>query len=134
MTIKVALLKSGEHIITDIKEMVSGSEENGDLKVLGYFFEFPYVVHLRNPELVMDKVDKNSPLQLEISLFTWMPLSKDHIVPVPTDWVVTLVEPVKKLNDMYTTLINRIKAADKNEPTNDQVNPTDQQSDLGFTD
>lgn len=128
MTVKVALLKSGEHVIADIKEMVSGD------RTIGYFFEFPYVVHLRNPELVMDKVDKNSPFQLEISLFTWLPLSKDHVIPVATDWVVTIIEPVKKLNDMYTTLIDRIKAADKNEPADDQINPSDEQSDLGLTD
>jgi hypothetical protein len=101
MTVKVALLKSGEQVICDIKEMIS--EE----RTIGYFFEFPYVVNLRSPELVLDK-DPDSPLQLEISLFSWLPLSKDYRVPVPTDWVVTIFEPTKKLKDMYDNILNKL--------------------------
>jgi hypothetical protein len=31
-----------------------------------------------------------------------MPLSADKVIPVPADWVVTIVEPVVKLAEMYT--------------------------------
>ena len=125
MTVKVVLLKSGEQIIADIKEMVSED------KVLGYFLERPYVVHLRNPELV---INKDSPIQLEISLFNWIPLSKDPIVPIPTDWVVTIVEPVKKLNDMYKSLIDRIVKENGNEERIGEDTSSDEQSDSDKSD
>ena len=41
MTIKILLLKSGEDVITDLKEMVSPDE-----KVIGYFLTKPCVVKL----------------------------------------------------------------------------------------
>jgi len=31
-----------------------------------------------------------------------MPLTKDHKIPVPADWLVTMVEPVDNLKEMYT--------------------------------
>ena len=37
----------------------------------------------------------------EVSLFPWMPLSKDETIPIPADWLITLVEPVNKLKQMY---------------------------------
>ena len=34
-------------------------------------------------------------------MFPWMPLSADSHIPVPSDWVVTMVEPKEKLKQMY---------------------------------
>ena len=115
MTIKIALLKSGEQIIADIKELISGSDEEEPLnnRVIGYLFEFPYVTHLRNPELIIDK-DKDAPIQLEISLFSWLPMSKDHSIPVPPNWVVTMYEPTKKVKDMYTNVLEKLKKNKEN--------------------
>lgn len=117
MTVKIALLKSGEQIIADIKELISGSdsddEESANNRVIGYLFEFPYVTHLRNPELIIDK-DKDAPIQLEISLFTWLPMSKDHSIPVPSNWVVTMYEPTKKVKDMYENVLGKIKRNKEN--------------------
>jgi hypothetical protein len=124
MTVKVALLKSGQQIICDIKEMVSGE------KVIGYFFEFPYVIHLRSPELI---TNKDAPVQLEISLFNWLPLSKDHQIPVPSDWVVTIFEPTNKVMEMYDNLTKRIRLSkeksENNGEVNDKTDSTVEQSD-----
>jgi len=134
MTVKIALLKSGEQIIADIKELISGSgdEESVDNRVIGYLFEFPYVVHLRNPELIIDK-DKDAPIQLEISLFNWLPMSKDHSIPIPPSWVVTIYEPTKKVKDMYVNVLEKIKKnkenLKKNGEQNDQVDSTTEQTD-----
>jgi hypothetical protein len=130
MTVKIALLKSGEQVICDLKEMVTTVEESGDEKVIGYFFEFPYIIRLRNPELVLDK---DSPIQLEISMFSWLPLSKDHVIPVTPNWVVTIFEPTKKVKDMYTSVLERIKKgkenSQKNGDQNDKVDSADEQTD-----
>ena len=41
MTVKILLLKSGEDVISDVKEMISP-----DKKVIGYFLSKPCVVKL----------------------------------------------------------------------------------------
>ena len=48
MTIKLCLLKSGEDIITDLTEMPT--EEGPQGRVIGYFFEKPCVVQMKNPQ------------------------------------------------------------------------------------
>ena len=99
MTIKLALLKSGEDIITDITEMRIGDDEPNS-KVVGYFFDKPCVVKMRNPQ--SQAPDGNTQKAgFEVSLFPWMPLSADTRIPVTADWLITMVEPTVKLKEMY---------------------------------
>ena len=94
MTAKLILLKSGEDIIADVTEMIVG--ENEDKKVIGYFFDKACVVKLKEGQ---EPTEKKSAFQ--VSMFPWMPLSADSHIPVPSDWVVTMVEPKEKLKQMY---------------------------------
>ena len=94
MTIKLVLLKSGEDIIADVTEMVVGEEE--ERRIVGYFFDKPCIIKLREGE---ESPDQKS--AYKISMFPWMPLSADSHIPVPSDWVVTIVEPKEKLKQMY---------------------------------
>ena len=99
MTIKLALLKSGEDIITDITEMRIGDDEPNS-KVVGYFFDKPCVVKMRNPQ--SQASDGNTQKAgFEVSLFPWMPLSSETKIPVTADWLITMVEPTAKLKEMY---------------------------------
>ena len=98
MTIKLVLLKSGEDIITDLTEMRVGEEPN--TKVVGYFFDKPCVIKMRNPQ--EQPSDGNTQRAgFEISLFPWMPLSSETKIPVTADWLITMVEPTAKLKEMY---------------------------------
>ena len=94
MTVKLVLLKSGEDIIADVTEMRVG--EDKDAKIIGYFFDKACVVKLKEGQ---DSTPKKS--AFKISMFPWMPLSADSNVPVPSDWVVTIVEPKDQLKKMY---------------------------------
>ena len=96
MTVKLAILKSGEDIIADIKEMVVG--EGDDKKVVGYFLTRACGVSLSNQILKTDGVDQDS---YKLKLFPWCPLSQDEVIPLTADWVVTIVEPIDKLKQMY---------------------------------
>ena len=101
MTIKLLLLKSGEDIIADVSEMVVGEEQ--DRRVVGYFFDRPCVVRMKDPNMLPDqKVGNTQKAGFEVSLYPWMPLSKEDRIPVTADWVITMVEPVTKLTEMYT--------------------------------
>ena len=99
MTIKVLLLKSGEDVIADVKEMVSS-----DKKVLGYFLTKPCVIKMSNTDnLTTEELDSKSEKKSEFSvtMYPWMPIAKEKTIPLSTDWVVTMVTPVDKIYEMY---------------------------------
>jgi len=57
-----------------------------------------------------------------------MPLSKEEVIPLTTEWVVTIVTPTDKLADMYMEdVINYGKQNDQSNSTNEQ--PDSDQSD-----
>ena len=102
MAVKLLLLKSGEQVIADVKEMLVGDEESP--KVVGYFLNKPCVVNIRIPGRNSPSDAEKNNIQttsLNISLFPWMPLAKEINVPISTDWVITMVNPEDKLNAIY---------------------------------
>jgi len=122
MTVKLVLLKSGEDIISDVKEMVVGDEENP--KVVGYFLEKPCSIRMKNPSDIVSDEDRS----FQVALFPWIPISKDTTIPIPSDWVVTIVEPVDKLAEMYKNQVL------KNGKENDQNFSTAEQPDSDKSD
>ena len=96
MTVKLAILKSGEDIVADIKEMVVG--EGDDARVVGYVLTKPCGVSLNSKALKID--DEKDTYQLK--LFPWCPLTKNEKIPITADWVVTIVDPIDKIKQMYT--------------------------------
>ena len=96
MTVKLAILKSGEDIVADIKEMVVG--EGDDARVVGYVLTKPCGVSLNSKALKVD--DEKDTYQLK--LFPWCPLTKQEKIPITADWVVTIVDPIDKITQMYT--------------------------------
>ena len=95
MTIKLLLLKSGEDIIADVSEMAVCEKDSQ--RVVGYFVEKPVIVKLKDSHLVEE--DKKTALQ--VSLYPWMPLTKNEKIPLSLEWVVTMVDPIDKLKQMY---------------------------------
>ena len=93
MSIKLLQLKSGEDVIADVEEMSIG--EDAEKRIIGYYLNKACVVKLRNPNVQENKKG------YEVSLFPWMPLSAEDTIPVVADWVVTIVEPVERLVQMY---------------------------------
>ena len=104
MTVKLVLLKSGEDIVADVSEMVVGDENDKENppRVIGYYLNRPCVIKMQDarnlPELQKGNEQKQG---YSVSLFPWMPLSKEDKIPIPADWMITMVEPVTKLSQMY---------------------------------
>ena len=104
MTVKLVLLKSGEDIVADVSEMVVGDENDKENppRVIGYYLNRPCVVRMQDarnlPELQKGNEQKQG---YSVSLFPWMPLSKEDKIPILADWMITMVEPVTKLSQMY---------------------------------
>jgi hypothetical protein len=104
MTVKLAILKSGEDIIADIQEMVVED------KVVGYIFNKPCSIKMKSSE-EKESVETNS---VKIRLVPWILLTKDTRVPVSLDWVITLVDPIDQLSNMYQEDILKNEKNDQN--------------------
>ena len=91
MTIKVLVLKSGEDVIADVQEMMSSENQ-----VMGYFLNKPCVVKLQAKETNTD---------VSVRMHPWMPIARETMIPVSADWVVTMVTPVEKIQEMYQTQV-----------------------------
>ena len=97
MSVKVALLKSGESVIADIKELVS------DDKICGYLFQNPNIITYLEPEVLTEENQTN---KLKLSLIPWILITSDTKIPVRSDWVITIVEPIEDVKKIYEEKIN----------------------------
>ena len=133
MTIKLMLLKSGEDIIAETTEMSVGEGE--ERRVVGYYLNKPCIVKMRYPEMLTEQSQgNNKKAGYEVSLFPWLPLAVEETIPVVADWVVTMVEPVIKLKQMYITdVMNYDKDGTKRTQT-DQVTSPDEQQGVNLAD
>jgi hypothetical protein len=91
MSVKIVILKSLEDVIAEVKEMISG--EN----VVGYILENPYIVSF---------FDESSVEGLKVRFYPYAPLSKDTSIPIPCDWVVSIVEPIDEIKNSYIEKLN----------------------------
>ena len=101
MTIKILVLKSGEDVIADIKEMMTP-----DNKVMGYFLTKPCVVKLvSTAPLTADEEDVSTDTahssEVRIRMHPWTPLAKEKEIPLTSEWVVTMITPIDKVLTMY---------------------------------
>ncbi len=99
MSVKLVMLKSGEDIITDVKELKS---EEG---IVGYYFHDPLIVKMYHPEEPTVLNEEGSSREYEsmisVQFYPWIPLSEESRIPCSADWVVTIVEPVKNIKKLY---------------------------------
>ena len=97
MSIKVAVLQSGDQIIAEMKEIVSED------KPIAYLFNQPHKIVLNNQLVLSESKDKSS---VEVTLAKWILISDEDDIPVSVNQVVTLVEPVESVKKMYEEKVN----------------------------
>tara|TARA_B100001113_G_scaffold80112_1_gene63104 strand:- start:92 stop:442 length:351 start_codon:yes stop_codon:yes gene_type:complete len=104
MSVKLVMLKSGEDIIADVKEIKSNDD------VIGYYFDNPLIIKIfesEEPKVLNEEgSNKEYTSSVGVTFFPWIPLSKDNEVPCSADWVVTIVEPIEKLKKQYQEKLN----------------------------
>jgi hypothetical protein len=125
MSIKLAILKSGETLIADIKE---GVVED---KVVAYLLNKPCLVVINGTFGINLETDGNK--KVSLSLSPWPYLSVDETVTVVVDWIVTIVEPNPELKLMYETQILG-KEDEQNGKQNTEVANFTEQSDTDNSD
>jgi len=99
MSVKLALLKSGEVLISDIKELV-----DDDKKVIGYLFIKPKKVDMSTPMFLSEETSNESSIQ--VSLSSWFLITDDTEFAIPKDWIVTVMNPVDRILKMYGDYTN----------------------------
>ena len=98
MAVKLAVLKSGEDVVADIKELV-----DDDGNTVSLVFQNPVVVKLVSPQTLLEGENEN---EYRVAFIPWIPLSAEDTVAVQRDWVVTIVEPVELVKSSYEERMN----------------------------
>ena len=98
MSVQLALLKSGEEVIADIKEY-----RNSDDELVSYLFKDPFIVKVKTSQVLIE--DRGTPKH-EVVYYKWMSLSKDDDIIVNKDWVVCISDPLDTIKKSYEERMN----------------------------
>ena len=96
MATKLALLQGQEQVIADIKELVD------DGNPIGYLFKNPHRISAEKYFLAESSEDR----KIHVTLAPWILLSADSEVLIPKNQVVTIVEPIDSVKEMYSEKLN----------------------------
>jgi|TARA_B100002051_G_scaffold869_1_gene789 hypothetical protein len=105
MSIKLALLKSGEEVIADISEF---RQKETDI-LISYLFKKPYCIKIKTSQVLVE--DESRPKH-ELAYYKWMTLSKDNDIIVNKDWVVCITEPLDSVKKNYEEKMNGRRSND----------------------
>ena len=112
MSIKLTLLKSGETLISEMKELVAEDKEQAH----AYLLENPHIVQIREKSFLTEDEKKTGDFGIDVALIPWIVLSADKKVIIPIDVVTTIVEPIASVKQMF---IDKSEAFSIKEEKND---------------
>ena len=112
MSIKLTLLKSGETLISEMKELVAEEEQQAH----AYLLENTHKVEIREKSFLTEEEKKTGDFGIDVTLIPWIILSADKKVIIPVDVVTTIVEPISSVKQMF---IDKNEAFSIKEETND---------------
>ena len=108
MSIKLTLLKTGEQLISDMKEL----SEDGKDEPKAYLLENPHTVEINEEQFMTEEEKKDGDFGINVTLLPWIILSQDNQMIVPFDSVLTIVEPLNSVTQLY---IDKLKAFEMKE-------------------
>ena len=111
MSIKLTLLKTGEQIISDMKELVSEGDENAH----AYMLENPHTVEINEKQFISEEEKEEGDFGINVSLLPWIILSKDKKMLIPVDSVLTVVEPLESVTQLYLDKIESFKVEEEDD-------------------
>ena len=112
MSIKITLLKTGEQIISDMKELVAEGKEEAH----AYLLENPHIVETREKSFLTEDEKKTGDFGINVIMIPWIILSEDKKIIIPIDVVTTIVEPIASVKQMF---IDKSEAFSIKEEEND---------------
>ena len=112
MSIKLTLLKSGETLISEMKELVAEEEQQAH----AYLLENPHKVETREKTFLTEDEKKTGDFGINVVMIPWIILSADKKIIIPVDIVTTIVEPINSVKQMF---IDKNEAFNIKEEKND---------------
>ena len=104
MSVKLLLLKSGEQVLADTKELRRKDDVPMVDKVHGYLLTQPHKVSANKPLVLTENVDEER--NVEITLSPRILLTEDKVMTIPKEWVITIVNPIDSIVKMYQEKID----------------------------
>ena len=111
MSIKLTLLKSGEQLVSEMKELVAEGQEQAH----AYLLENPHTVDINEKEFLTEDEKKEGDFGINVSLVPWIILSKDKKMVIPVDTVLTIVEPLDAVTKLYLDKLKSFKMEELND-------------------
>ena len=111
--ISYVVLKSGEHIIAWVSEVIKNTEEDnfrGEVELsggdprrvtVGYHLTRACLIESEATQKPTKKGKGPKQTGFKVKLTPWLPLTKTDPIALPCDWVVTIAAPVDNLREMY---------------------------------
>ena len=90
-------------LISDAKELVSDDKQ---VAPYAYLLEEPHLVKIREKTFLTEEEKTNGDYGIDVILTPWIVLSKDKKIPVRSDWIVTITEPIDSVAKMYEEKVN----------------------------
>ncbi|WJZ48010.1 hypothetical protein [Synechococcus phage DSL-LC03] len=129
MSIKIALLKSNEEVICDMKEVITD-----DNKLAFYSFKYPYVVKIGDRDYEKEEAEGEDSKFYKLNFTPWVLLTHDREFLINPDWVVTIYNPEPGIEESYREKIYErlgndrydggIGGGDDGEESTDQTDPS----------
>tara|TARA_B000000565_G_scaffold99177_1_gene73818 strand:+ start:57 stop:383 length:327 start_codon:yes stop_codon:yes gene_type:complete len=104
MSVKLLLLKSGEQVLADTKELRRKDDVPMVDKVYGFLLTQPHKVTANKPVVLTENFDEQR--NVEITISPWILLTQDKVMTVPKEWVITIVNPIESVVKMYQEKVN----------------------------
>ena len=104
MSVKLLLLKSGEQVLADTKELRRKDDVPMVDKVYGFLLTQPHKVTANKPVVLTENFDEQR--NVEITISPWILLTQDKVMTVPKEWVITIVNPIESIVKMYEEKID----------------------------
>ena len=98
MAVKLAVLKSGEDVVADIKELCDEQDN-----VVALVFSNPVVVKLITNQTLLESENAD---EYKVAFYPWQPLSAERDIPVRSDWIVSISEPIELVKTSYQEKMN----------------------------
>ena len=86
--------------------------EDGKDEPKAYLLENPHTVEINEKQFMTEEEKKDGDFGINVTLLPWIILSQDNQMIVPFDSVLTIVEPLNSVTQLY---IDKLKAFEMKE-------------------
>jgi hypothetical protein len=111
MAVSIVTLKTGERVITELKEVFDGEDE--DKKGICLLMEEPYILNLDGgtPQYLTEAHG----MEYQVRFSKWNPYSPDTMFKIPYDCVMTISTPESGLQKAYENKLEQKREIESND-------------------